>query len=572
MNIMEENIIIDFHAHILPGMDDGSYDLAMSLAQLKMAAGQNISIVIATPHFYPHLENVEDFLKRREEAWKSLSAVRDNVNPIIKLGAEVLLSSNIDKMKGIDELCVESSDLILIEMPYIRKWEPNLFETLVRLRDRNKFEVILAHGERYPAMEIRKLLDIGFKVQLNVASTARIFPSNFIRRCMKEDLVAALGSDIHGLKNNYRYFSRTIRKWDKQAIHILENTHQILKKNKSIEKNSDIREIRGEEMVNVSVIIPVYNTEKYLRRCIDSLVNQTLQEIEILLVDDGSTDQSLSIIQEYENKYPSKVRTYTKGNGGQATARNLGIKLSRGKYIGFVDSDDYVDNRMYETMYRVAEENQSDMVECHYRYICEEGKKTKEYRARGHLRQYKNQKDMFINAQVSPCNKLFRREVLMHDGVDFPEGYIYEDTAFYIKAIPYIKKATYIQEKFYYYILRGNSTMNSNRSRRVGNILPVIVDILDFYKKNNLYSTYQRELEYFCVKILLCSSLARIGRIKDQSIAKDLYKDTFTFIRDHFPRYRQNQYLQGKIGAYLKCVRPWNCRLAGKSLAYLLKG
>lgn len=325
-------------------------------------------------------------------------------------------------------------------------------------------------------------------------------------------------------------------------------------------------------MFHVSVIIPVYNTERYLRRCMDSIVNQTLQEIEIILVDDGSTDMSLSIMLEYENRYPTKVKVYTKENGGQATARNLGIQRSRGKYIGFIDSDDCVDAGMYETLYRIAEENQCDMVECHYRYLCEEGKKTKEYRARGNIRQYKNQKDMFINAQVSPCNKLFRREVLMHEGVDFPEGFIYEDTAFYIKAIPFIRKETYVKEHFYYYFLRGSSTMNANKSRKVGNIFPVLENIIEFYRKYNFYTTYRMELEYFCVKILLCSSLSRIGRIKNQGIAEDLYKKTFSFIKNHFPEYRQNKYLQGRIGAYLRWVKPWNCKLVGKTLGLILKG
>lgn len=325
-------------------------------------------------------------------------------------------------------------------------------------------------------------------------------------------------------------------------------------------------------MFKVSVIIPVYNTEKYLRRCLDSLVNQTLQGMEILLVDDGSTDHSPSILKEYENRHPVTIRVLTKENGGQATARNLGIKLSKGKYIGFVDSDDCVNIGMYETLYKAAEENQCDMVECHYRYLLEEGKRIKEYPTRGHIRQYKNQKDMFINAQVSPCNKLFRREVLMQEGVDFPEGVIYEDTSLYIKAIPFIKKEKFVDEQLYYYFFRRTSTMNANISRRVGNIFPVLENILEFYEKNNLYNIYQKELEYFCVKILLCSSLSRIGRIRDKDIARELYKATFLFIRDHFPEYRNNKHIRGRIGAYLKCIRPWNCKYAGKTLGAIMKG
>lgn len=325
-------------------------------------------------------------------------------------------------------------------------------------------------------------------------------------------------------------------------------------------------------MVDVSVIVPVYNTERYLRRCIDSLVNQSLESLEIILIDDGSTDNSLQIMREYEKKYQDRIKVFQKSNGGQATARNMGIQKSEGKYIGFVDSDDYVDTEMYETMYRVAEQEQCDLVECHYHYLCEEGNRTKEYKTRGNIRQYLSQKDMFINPQVSPWNKLYRREVLYKIGVDFPEGFIYEDTAFYIKTIPYIKKEKYVDNRFVYYFLRGSSTMNTNRSKKVGDIFPVLENIIDFYKSNHFYEKYKDELEYFCVKILLCSSLSRIGRIQDRKIADELYQSTFSFIQDRFPGYKHNRYFKGMIGVYIRLINRMNGKYIGKALGCIMKG
>ena len=324
--------------------------------------------------------------------------------------------------------------------------------------------------------------------------------------------------------------------------------------------------------MKVSVIVPVYNTEKYLRRCLDSLVNQTLDEMEILLVDDGSTDSSTEIMKEYEERYNDRVKVITKENGGQATARNLGIQKSKGRYIGFADSDDYVDTKMFETMYLVAEKEQCDLVECHYHYICEEQNRVKELKTRGDIRQYKDQKDMLINPQVSPWNKLYRREVLMHEGVDFPEGLIYEDTAFYIKTIPFVKKQRYVDERFVYYFLRETSTMNSNKSRKVGNIFSVLKNLLDFYKKNHWYETYQEELEYFCVKLLLCSSLSRIGRIPDGKLAEEFYDETFSFLQTNFPQYRKNRYFCGKIGGYIRLVNRKNCKYIGRVLGHVMKG
>ncbi len=325
-------------------------------------------------------------------------------------------------------------------------------------------------------------------------------------------------------------------------------------------------------MINVSVIVPVYNTGRYLKRCLDSLVNQTLKELEVILIDDGSTDDSFMLMKEYETAYPDMVKAFTKENGGQASARNLGILKSSGRYIGFVDSDDYVDVKMYETMYKAAKKGRYDMVECHYHYLCEERKRTKEYRPRGDIRQFKNRKDMFINPQVSPCNKLYRREVFMHAGVDFPEGFVYEDTAFYIKAIPFIRREHYVNERFYYYFLRSGSTMNAIQSRKVGNIFPVLSGILDFYKKNHFYETYREELEYFCVKILLCSSLSRIGRIKDYRRVRQLCDMTFSYISDNFPGYKKNRYLHGKIGIYIKLVNQSNSRYIGKILGHMRRG
>ena len=122
----------------------------------------------------------------------------------------------------------------------------------------------------------------------------------------------------------------------------------------------------------------------------------------------------------------------------------MGIRRSHGEYVGFADSDDYVDADMFRQMYELAKEKDCDMVECNYHYLQETKDDIRELKTRGRIREYTGQKDMLIDPQVSPWNKLYRREILLHNGVDFPEGLIYEDTAFYIKTIPYVKKASYL--------------------------------------------------------------------------------------------------------------------------------
>ncbi len=317
----------------------------------------------------------------------------------------------------------------------------------------------------------------------------------------------------------------------------------------------------------VSVVVPVYNTEKYLKRCLDALVGQTIphSELEIVVVDDGSTDSSPDILQEYEEKYPELIRVFHKTNGGQATARNMGIQKARGEYIGFADSDDYVDVTMYEKLLNLARSDGADLVECHYHSMFEIASEDgsfptyKEIGTRGTISAHEDVRELFLNPQVSPWNKLYKKSILIDNGVFFPEGMIYEDTSFYLKALPFIKKHAYLDEKLVYYSVRQSSTMTRNLGAKVGDIFKVLYDITDFYHRKGIYSKYKDELEYFCVKIAFCSNFSRIGRVPNRYLRKELFNQTFDYVNKFFPDYHKNKYFRGKIGLYIKSVARWNC-------------
>ena len=160
-------------------------------------------------------------------------------------------------------------------------------------------------------------------------------------------------------------------------------------------------------------------------------------------------------------------------------------------------------------------------------------------------------------------NKLYKAEVLKLNNILFPEGYIYEDTSFYIKAIPYIKTTEFIDKEYVYHFLRDNSTMNSKREERVGNIFPVLQDILDEYRNKEMYEEYHKYLEYFCVKILLCSSLKRIAKLKDKALKKKFIKKTIQMISTEFPDYRKNDlFRKNMIGLYMRCVNRISINIA----------
>lgn len=299
---------------------------------------------------------------------------------------------------------------------------------------------------------------------------------------------------------------------------------------------------------SVSIIVPVYNTEKYLRKCLDSLADQTLKSIEIIIIDDGSKDSSPLIIKEYTDKYPEKFRSLTQENSGQAVARNVALKMCQGEYVGFLDSDDYVRADMFEKMYKTAISEKADYVACGFSEVTydEEGK---EIELKHYLcsRPAYSCKDMFFGAYASPWLHLYKKDVLEKSGADFPQGVVYEDTAFYLNLIPYVTKLAVIEEPLVYHVKHSSSTMTTFKAVKVKQIFTVLDYSLDFYRKNKWYEIYRKELEYFCVRVLLCSSMQRICKVADRKERKVLIRETLDYIKRNFSTFRKNRYFKGGV-------------------------
>lgn len=292
-------------------------------------------------------------------------------------------------------------------------------------------------------------------------------------------------------------------------------------------------------MPKVSVIVPVYNVEKYITKCLESLVGQTLKDIEIIIVNDGSTDNSEKIIKEFQSMY-GNVKYYTKENGGLSDARNYGMKHATGEYIAFLDSDDFANITLYEKMYNKAKENNSDYVECdfYWAYPKKKGLRLKEDRG---IR-YTNKYEMFTYARVVAWNKLIKREIIRNE---FPKGLKYEDLEFFYNLIPSIKKFDFVEEPLVYYIQRKDSLANK-QDYTTGQIFNVLNNVIDEYKKNGLYDEYQQYLEYTYIRILFCSSLKRIAKIKDKVAREKLFYETWQNVNTKFPQWKQNPILKEK--------------------------
>lgn len=315
-------------------------------------------------------------------------------------------------------------------------------------------------------------------------------------------------------------------------------------------------------MSKVSVIVPIYNVEKYLEKCINSLLSQTLEDIQIILVNDGSKDNSGNIAKEYEKNNKDRVIYVEKENGGLSDARNYGLKYATGDFIAFLDSDDYIEKNAYEEMYNKAIEENADYVECDF--IWEFPNKIrvdKQY-------PYKNKKEMLSFVRVVAWNKLIKRQLITDNNLEFPKGLRYEDVEFTYKLIPFINKFAYVDKPFIHYVQRKGSIANV-QNERTAEIFTVLDNVIEFYKKNNIYEKYRDELEYNYARYLLCSSLKRMCKIKDKTIREKLLTESWERLNLNFPNWKENVILKTvNIGKnkYMRTVNKSTYKIYSKIL------
>jgi glycosyltransferase involved in cell wall biosynthesis len=288
-------------------------------------------------------------------------------------------------------------------------------------------------------------------------------------------------------------------------------------------------------MPKVSIIVPVYNVEQYIARCLDSLINQTLKDIQIIIVNDGSTDGSGIIAEEYQIKCPEKAVYIEKNNGGLADARNTGMKYAGGDYIGFVDGDDYIENDMYEKLYAKAMENKADLVECDFfwRYT------SKQKWDRGEMYDIRN---ILTKDRVVVWNKIIRRDIIERNSLQFPIVSRHEDVEFFFKLIPFINTIDFVHEPLYYYIQRDTSIIHT-QNERTGDIFKIFDNVIHYYKMKGFYDRFKEQLEYRCIRLLLGSSFLRMVRIADKQVRKRLLRENWNYLNTIFPSWKKNQIL-----------------------------
>ncbi len=225
--VFEEIDIIDFHSHILPGVDHGSEDLTTSLSQLYIAKENCVNRILATSHFYPAQHNVSDFLQMRDKAAAALISSKGADMPEIKLGAEVLICDGLERLPDLHKLCFQGTNYILIELPFF-EFTDSMANTIEAILDQG-LNVILAHADRYPKSTIEILLDCGVKMlQINVDSLCTFFKKKHIYKWFEKGFVGMIGSDIHGTdKIAYHKFT-TAKKRLKRILPYIKETSDMV--------------------------------------------------------------------------------------------------------------------------------------------------------------------------------------------------------------------------------------------------------------------------------------------------------------------------------------------------------
>lgn len=321
-----------------------------------------------------------------------------------------------------------------------------------------------------------------------------------------------------------------------------------------------------EHKFKVSIIIPVYNVERYLRTCLDSVVNQTLDGIEIIAVNDGSTDNSLAILEEYQSKYSDRMKVFTTDNHGVSHARNYGLARASGEYIQFVDSDDFIELEMTEKLYSKAKRDNNDIVICG-RYNVYEREHINELNKEAAKLIYLNrnfilQENKYEFAQILPFpwDKIFRRSLL--EGIEFPEKMRFEDLAFVYKVCCRAKSIGIIDEPLYNYRRTTQGGFLQSFSEQTLDIVKAFRLVIDFMKQNGYLDMYHDEIEYICARhfIYRYPALFKGSNKGKLDIKKRIINQTQDFLDTEFPNWRNNHYLKYSSGSVRKKLRLYTNR------------
>ena len=289
-------------------------------------------------------------------------------------------------------------------------------------------------------------------------------------------------------------------------------------------------------MIKISVIVPVYGVENYIKKCIDSLVNQTFKDFEILVVNDGTKDKSIDIIKE--NFDDKRIKILDKKNGGLSDARNYALPYAKGEYVLYVDSDDYVHPEILEKMYKRAITDKSDIV-LSLAYKDEDGVITP---LETPYNEDLETKIRYILNRPSAWSKLVKKEIMEKKELAFLKGKIYEDLATMPALCLYTDKISFMDDYLYYYLIRDGSIMNQKvYKKNMEDIFDSLDHLYSLFKLNKKEKEYSEELGSLYISHLLHNMAMNFLPFKE---GRECIKRSAKLIKERFPKWYKNKYFR----------------------------
>lgn len=307
--------------------------------------------------------------------------------------------------------------------------------------------------------------------------------------------------------------------------------------------------------MKLSIIVPVFNMagDGKLNYCLDSLINQTVSDYEIIAVDDCSADNSLDILKEYEKKYPEKfIAVHSPVNKKQGGAKNIGLKMAKGEWIGFIDSDDWIVPDFYERLIGKAEETGADIVGCDYCLTDEQSMKVGQIVHNNKLSQAgvlddEKRKSLILDGG-SLVVKIYKRKMILENELFFPENIFYEDNALGNSYLILANHFEYIPEPLYYYYQHNTSTVHTISPKRCEDRMEAARIMIDDAKRFGYYEKYYSELEFsFTVLHYVNTLFTYMMGVKPTKYR--FVKNMGDEIKQYFPDFQSNPYYQERVHA-----------------------
>ncbi len=314
--------------------------------------------------------------------------------------------------------------------------------------------------------------------------------------------------------------------------------------------------------MKLSIIVPCYNVEPYIEACVESIVKNSIKDYEIILINDGSSDHTSSVLEKIKKQY-KEVIVIEQENKGLSFVRNKGIELAKGKYLAFIDGDDTIHEKMLSSLLEKAEKGDFSMVTCGVRMVYTDHEVLVNPGFTKDLLSKEEIKKQMYDFYPAACNKLFKKSCL--EDIRFKEGVWFEDVEFIYRLLPSLTKVGVVDGYYYNYFQRkGSITYSYNH--KLYDLVANMDSIVTFYQEQNLLEFYYEEIEYTYVRYLYATFIRRLAKMKDKKEFKKGVSYVIKKVKENFPQYKKNPYLSlSKKGNYLK---HFNSFIA--SLVYLI--